>query len=83
MADYISLAGGYLNNPDATSDCQFCAIQSTDVFLANFNMSLDNAWRDFGVMMIYCVFNIFAAIGIYYWVRVVSLAALLTGVDLG
>ena len=28
MDSYISAAGGYLSNPDATSACQFCSVRS-------------------------------------------------------
>lgn len=39
MQAYISYAGGYLANPDSTSECQFCTIQSTNVFLEQFKIS--------------------------------------------
>lgn len=45
MKPYISAAGGYLQNPQATSDCSFCPISSTNTFLAAFNMSYANRWR--------------------------------------
>lgn len=72
MEPYISAAGGYLTNPTATADCSFCALDSTNTFLAGFDMYYSNAWRNFGIMMIYVVFNIFAALGLYYLARVVS-----------
>ena len=72
MADYISGAGGYLLDPQATQNCQYCQLQSTDVFLASFNMSYSHAWRNFGILIAYCAFNVFAAMALYYFVRVVS-----------
>ncbi|CCO28597.1 pleiotropic drug resistance ABC transporter [Rhizoctonia solani AG-1 IB] len=33
MNQYISTAGGYLVNPDASSDCQFCPQSTTDTYL--------------------------------------------------
>ena len=72
MADYISGAGGYLLDPQATQNCQYCQLQSTDVFLASFGMSYSHAWRNFGILIAYCVFNVFAAMALYYFFRVVS-----------
>jgi len=69
MAPYISAAGGYLANPQATSDCNYCALDSTNTFLAGFDMAYSNAFRDFGILMIYVVFNIFAALGLYWVAR--------------
>ncbi|EJD01720.1 uncharacterized protein FOMMEDRAFT_111764 [Fomitiporia mediterranea MF3/22] len=59
MNPYISRAGGYLLNPDASTDCQFCAYRTTDEFLeTSFNIFYSNHWRDFGLMMVYIGFNI-------------------------
>ena len=38
MTPYISYAGGYLLDPAATDECTFCAIQSTNIFLAQFDI---------------------------------------------
>lgn len=70
MAPWIAQAGGYLVNGDATSACEFCAISDTDTFLANFNIYFKNRWRDFGLMWVYIIFNVFAAIGLYWLARV-------------
>jgi hypothetical protein len=72
MADYIGAAGGYLVDSAATQDCQYCQLQSTDTFLASFGMYYSHAWRNFGILIAYCVFNVFAAMALYYLVRVVS-----------
>ncbi len=75
MTPYISAAGGYLTNPNATSDCSFCSISSTNTFLAAFNIYYKTRWRDFGLMWVYIIFNVFAALGLYWLARVVSCAA--------
>ena len=72
LQNFLAYSGGTLQNPDATSDCSMCAIGSTNVFLANFDINYANRWRDFGLLWAYCVVNVFAAIGLYYLVRVVS-----------
>ena len=63
-------AGGYLQNPSATSDCQFCTYDDTNVFLQGVGLSYSNAWRDVGILWVYIIFNIFAAVGIYWLARV-------------
>ncbi|PWY81726.1 hypothetical protein BO94DRAFT_587429 [Aspergillus sclerotioniger CBS 115572] len=70
MASYISLNGGYLKNPSATSNCDFCTMSSTDTFLASVSSSFSDAWRNFGLMWVYIFFNIVAAVGIYWLARV-------------
>jgi len=70
MADYINLAGGYLTNPKATADCAFCAISDTNTFLTSVVSLYSERWRNFGIMWAYIVFNIFAAVFIYWLVRV-------------
>ncbi|KAL7423778.1 Multidrug resistance protein [Cryptotrichosporon argae] len=70
MTPYIATYGGYLLSDAATTECQFCSISSTDTFLASFGVYYDHRWRDFGLMWIYIVFNIAAAIAIYWLARV-------------
>ncbi|KAF4598086.1 hypothetical protein EYR38_006480 [Pleurotus pulmonarius] len=55
---YISLAGGYLEFPDASSGCRFCAFASTDEFLlSSFNITYNHRWRNFGIMFAFILFN--------------------------
>lgn len=70
MSAYISANGGYLNNPSATSDCHFCSLSSTNTFLAAVSSSYSERWRNFGIMWVYIIFNAFAAVLLYYLVRV-------------
>jgi ATP-binding cassette subfamily G (WHITE) protein 2 (PDR) len=66
---YKNMFGGYMQDPNATSDCQFCAIQSTDTFLASLSSSYDDVWRNFGILWVYVIFNIFAALALYWLIR--------------
>ncbi|CAE6441888.1 unnamed protein product [Rhizoctonia solani] len=59
MSQYISMAGGYLANPDASSDCQFCPQSTTDTYLASLNMSYSHRWRNVGIMIAFAAFNVF------------------------
>jgi ATP-binding cassette subfamily G (WHITE) protein 2 (SNQ2) len=59
MQSYISRAGGYLSNPNATSGCEFCSDRTTDQFLGpSFNIEYSHHWRDFGFIMAFVVFNV-------------------------
>ncbi|KAL4871208.1 hypothetical protein BDV12DRAFT_206795 [Aspergillus spectabilis] len=70
MEPFRIVNGGYLQNPNATSDCTFCQISSTDTFLAAVQSNFDDAWRNFGLMWVYIAFNIAGAIFIYWLARV-------------
>ncbi|KAF9449781.1 pleiotropic drug resistance ABC transporter [Macrolepiota fuliginosa MF-IS2] len=68
---FISAAGGYLTNPDATTTCNFCSMSTADQFLASgFNIFYDHAWRNFGFMIVYIVFNIVVFFGFTYIFRI-------------
>ncbi|OCL07552.1 putative multidrug resistance ABC transporter [Glonium stellatum] len=70
MASYIKLAGGYLQDPSATANCSYCPISSTNVFLASVNSHYSQAWRNFGIMWAYIIFNVFGALALYWLLRV-------------
>jgi ATP-binding cassette subfamily G (WHITE) protein 2 (PDR) len=69
MQPYINTFGGYLLDPEATDNCTFCAIRSTNVFLASVSSSYSHRWRNFGIMWVYVVFNVFAALALYWFLR--------------
>jgi ABC-type multidrug transport system permease subunit len=70
MQPYISAAGGYLLNPDATANCSFCAISSTNTFLDSINSNFNTAWRNFGILWAYVIFNVAMALFLYWLARV-------------
>ncbi|EUC42194.1 hypothetical protein COCMIDRAFT_104159 [Bipolaris oryzae ATCC 44560] len=70
MAQYQAMAGGYVQNPSATANCAFCPMGDTNVFLKTVHADYSLVWRNFGLMWVYIVFNVFAACGLYYWARV-------------
>lgn len=70
MQPYISTAGGYLTNGDATSGCEFCQIANTDVFLASVNSFYSQRWRNYGILIAYIAFNIIGAVFFYWLARV-------------
>lgn len=72
MEPWISKAGGYLDpaSSSSTTSCSFCSMSSTDAFLAAIGSRYSQAWRDFGLLWAYVVFNIGAALFIYWLARV-------------
>jgi len=70
FADYIQMAGGYLVNPNATTDCQFCSVRDTNDLLHALSSNYDNRWRNFGLLQLYVVFNAGMAVFIYWLARV-------------
>jgi ATP-binding cassette subfamily G (WHITE) protein 2 (PDR) len=70
MSTYINNFGGYLEDTNATGTCSFCTVKDTNTFLASINSSYSNRWRNFGIMWVYVIFNIAAALLLYWLVRV-------------
>lgn len=70
MREFIGMAGGYLQNPAATDKCAYCSVSSTDTFLLSVSSEYKDAWRNFGLMWVFIIFNIFGAVFIYWLSRV-------------
>ena len=70
LATYLIDAPGTLQNPDARSQCRYCALSNADQFLAGSGISYGDRWRNFGLMWVYIGFNIFGAVALYYFFRV-------------
>ena len=67
---FAEFAKGQVQNPDALSQCEYCAMAKTDDFLASVNSFAGDAWRNFGLMWVYIAFNIVGACLIYWLARV-------------
>lgn len=59
---FVSVAGGYLDNPDDTADCRYCQFRVGDQFYEPLNISYGNRWRDVWVLFAYFVFNVIVTI---------------------
>ncbi|OJA14947.1 hypothetical protein AZE42_03704 [Rhizopogon vesiculosus] len=71
MGPFISFAGGYLANPNATSECLYCPFQTTDQYMfAAFNIEYSHRWRDVGIILGTIVFNVFAIFTLTYICRI-------------
>jgi ATP-binding cassette subfamily G (WHITE) protein 2 (PDR) len=70
LQQYMSVAGGYLRAEQAKDQCHFCQLSSTDQFLTRIHANWDTRWRDFGLLWVYIVFNVAAAMALYWLCRV-------------
>ncbi|KAF8497411.1 ABC-2 type transporter-domain-containing protein [Russula emetica] len=71
LGQYINQSGGYITNPNALDNCQYCSYRTTDEFLqSNSNIFYSHHWRNFGFMWIYVGFNIFAVFAMTYIFRI-------------
>ncbi|KAF5020600.1 hypothetical protein F66182_7369 [Fusarium sp. NRRL 66182] len=70
MQPYMEQAGGYLVDENSTSTCTFCTIGDTNIFLEGVQSRYSERWRNFGLMWVYIIFNVFAALALYWLIRV-------------
>ncbi|TKA56336.1 hypothetical protein B0A49_12974, partial [Cryomyces minteri] len=70
LAPYLAIAPGTLQNPTATANCRYCSLSNADQFMAGSNIYWSERWRNFGIMWVYIIFNIFVATVLYYTFRV-------------
>ncbi|KAG7286404.1 ZEB2-regulated ABC transporter 1 [Staphylotrichum longicolle] len=70
MSNYIGTVGGYLVDANTTQECSYCTVDKTNTFLHSVGSNYDDRWRYFGILWAFIVFNIFAALGLYWLVRV-------------
>lgn len=67
---YIDSAGGYLENPDATTDCSYCSLKYTNDFLTSVSSKYSERWRNLGILWAFIAFNCAGAIFLYWLARV-------------
>ena len=70
LADYIKAVGGRLADNSATDMCKFCTIDKTNKFLQGVSSNYHDRWRNFGILWGFVIFNIFAALFVYWLARV-------------
>jgi ABC-type multidrug transport system permease subunit len=69
LAEYAISHNGYVINPTAAVDCQYCPISETNVFLRSLGMGTDYPWRYVGLMVVYVLFNVLITFGFYKLAR--------------
>ncbi|KAF9428716.1 hypothetical protein BGZ94_001367 [Podila epigama] len=57
-AEFLKTASGYINNMNATENCEYCQYSKGQDFYAGLSMDFENRWRNIGIMCIYLAFNI-------------------------
>ena len=67
---FAQTAGGYLLNPTASDDCQYCQYSTGDQYLAGLNIKASDKWRDFGVFLVFVFTNYMLVYFFIYTVRV-------------
>ncbi|KAG9721672.1 putative ABC multidrug transporter, partial [Aureobasidium melanogenum] len=70
LTRYLETSPGYLQNPNARADCAYCALSNASELLAGSNIYYSQVWRNFGIFWAYVVFNIAAAVFLYWLFRV-------------
>lgn len=53
-----------------TEYCEFCQLSNTNEYLSTVNIRYEDRWRNFGIVLVYIVFNAVGALGVYWLVRV-------------
>lgn len=70
LAPFEAMAGVRVIDPLSTEACDICAVTSTNTFLGALGVDYSQRWRNWVIFSAYTIFNIFAAVGMYYLVRV-------------
>ncbi|OAL06701.1 hypothetical protein IQ06DRAFT_354679 [Phaeosphaeriaceae sp. SRC1lsM3a] len=64
--DFLAQAPGYLLEPQATSNCQYCPYSLGNDYLATINIKASDKWRDFGIFLAFCCSN-WALVYFFIW----------------
>ena len=66
----FKVLAGFLNNPNATTNCQYCRFNVGDEYLATLGIKYSYRWRNIGFICAYILFNVYAMGLLYYLFRV-------------
>ncbi|KAF9180757.1 hypothetical protein BGZ51_009356 [Haplosporangium sp. Z 767] len=68
-AEFLSKAAGYVNNLNATENCQYCQYTYGQDFYEGLSMDFAHRWRNFGILCIYLCFNVIMVLVAIRFVR--------------
>ncbi|KAJ5822763.1 CDR ABC transporter [Penicillium robsamsonii] len=69
--DFVNSAKvGYLVNPQATADCQYCPFTDGAQYMSNLNVQVDDKWKCFGIFLAFVIINWALVYFFIYTVRV-------------
>ncbi|KAI9690213.1 MAG: hypothetical protein M1822_009174 [Bathelium mastoideum] len=63
-------AGGYLLNPEATFDCQYCPYTNGTDYMSTLNIKPSDKWRYFGIFLAFVISNWMLVYFFIYTVRI-------------
>ncbi|SCU78746.1 LADA_0A07316g1_1 [Lachancea dasiensis] len=72
LKDFLAMATGYVENPNATENCGYCLFTVGDDYLNQISSSYSHIWRNFGFFWVYICFNIVGMVALYYIFHVSS-----------
>ncbi|KAK6503559.1 hypothetical protein TWF481_008573 [Arthrobotrys musiformis] len=67
---FEAMAGVAVINKSSTDICEICPSASTNAFLSGLGVQYSQRWRNWVIFSVYIIFNLFAAVGMYYIARV-------------
>ncbi|KAF9766424.1 hypothetical protein IL306_001186 [Fusarium sp. DS 682] len=70
VGQFVQAVGGSLPNPDSNQTCLYCPIASTDTYLGTLDIHYSERWRNFGLLWVFIVFDVVAALMAYWLIRV-------------
>lgn len=70
LATFVTATKGNLLNPGSTDECVYCPMSETNTYLAGVSSYYSERWRNFGIVWVFCIFNIAAALFVYWLARV-------------
>ncbi|KAJ3545283.1 hypothetical protein NMY22_g2500 [Coprinellus aureogranulatus] len=60
--DFVTVAGGYIDNVNDTIACRYCQFRFGDEFYTPLNIDFSNRWRDAFILFAFFVFNLIVTI---------------------
>ena len=67
---FVEMVGGLIQNPNANQTCLYCPIAATDSYLGTLTINYNERWRNFGLIWVFIIFNILAALTAYWLIRI-------------
>lgn len=64
------LTQGYITNPNAVANCEYCQYSSGAEYLSTINVSPSDKWRNFGIFLVFVCTNYLLVYFFIYFVRV-------------
>ncbi|KAH6651607.1 ABC transporter [Truncatella angustata] len=68
--DFLQTATGYLLNPGASSDCQYCRYKNGQSYYSQWGYDFANRYRNIGIFIAFIAFNYTAVIMLTYLTKV-------------